>query len=144
MKGFIFEELNEDGACPTSLLVCPRTREALLVDPVLEHVPEYLERLEREGLRLALVVDTRTHADPPSGGRALVRATGCRYVGRGEGVQQELSEGDVLTVGDVRLLVHETPGPSEEALVLLMPLSHTSSRLEPVDTEGGTIPHHAV
>jgi glyoxylase-like metal-dependent hydrolase (beta-lactamase superfamily II) len=77
MKAFIFEELMGDGACHTYLVASPRTREALLIDPVLEHVPDYLELLEREGLTLTQVVDTHTHEGHRSGGAELARATGC-------------------------------------------------------------------
>jgi glyoxylase-like metal-dependent hydrolase (beta-lactamase superfamily II) len=121
MKGFIFEELNGGEACRTYLVACPRTREALLVDPVLEHVPYYLVRLERDGLRLSLVVDTHTHVDHVSGGPELARATGCVHAGKPEGaVHRVLSEGDVLSVGEVHLLVWETPGHTADSLALVM------------------------
>ena len=43
----------------------------MLVDPVLEHVPEYIDRLMKDELRLTHVIDTHTHADHISGGPSL-------------------------------------------------------------------------
>ena len=121
MKGFIFEELNGGASCRTYLIVSPRTREALIVDPVLELVPTYAQRLVKDQLRLTMVVDTHTHADHLSGGRELARMTGAVHAGAPEGsVQQPLREGDVLRVGDVSLMVWASPGHTADALVLKM------------------------
>lgn len=121
MRGFIFEELNGGASCRTYLIVSPRTREALLVDPVLELVPGYLQRLGKDQLRLTLVVDTHTHADHLSGGRELARMTGAVHAGAPEGsVQRPLGEGDVLRVGEVSLTVWESPGHTADGLVLKM------------------------
>ncbi|HYO52189.1 MBL fold metallo-hydrolase [Archangium sp.] len=121
MKGFIFEELNGGASCRTYLIVSPRTREALIVDPVLEMVPGYMQRLAKDQLRLAMVVDTHTHADHLSGGRELARMTGAVHVGAPAGsVQRPLREGEVLVVGDVRLTVWASPGHTSDALVLVM------------------------
>ncbi|WNG40632.1 MBL fold metallo-hydrolase [Archangium violaceum] len=121
MKGFIFEELNGGASCRTYLIACPRTREALIVDPVLELVPSYMQRLGKDQLRLAMVVDTHTHADHLSGGRELARMTGAVHAGAPAGsVQRLLSEGDVVAVGNVRLNVWASPGHTADALVLVM------------------------
>lgn len=121
MKGFIFEELNGGASCRTYLLVSPRTREALIVDPVLELVPAYMQRLAKDQLRLALVVDTHTHADHLSGGRELSRMTGAVHAGAPEGaVHRLLSDGEVLVVGDLRLTVWASPGHTADGLVLVM------------------------
>ncbi|QRK10029.1 MBL fold metallo-hydrolase [Archangium violaceum] len=121
MKGFIFEELNGGASCRTYLIACPRTREALIVDPVLELVPGYMQRLGKDQLRLAMVVDTHTHADHLSGGRELARMTGAVHAGAPAGtVQRLLSEGDVVAVGNVRLDVWASPGHTADAMVLVM------------------------
>ena len=119
MKGFLFEELNGGASCRTYLIVSPRTRDALIVDPVLELVPSYLQRLGKDSLRLTLVVDTHTHADHLSGGRELARMTGAVHAGAPLAVvERPLHEGDVLEVGDVRIAVWETPGHTSDSLVL--------------------------
>jgi sulfur dioxygenase len=121
MKGFIFEELNGGASCRTYLLVSPRTREALIVDPVLELVPTYMQRLAKDQLRQALVVDTHTHADHLSGGRELARMTGAVHAGAPAGsVQRVLSDGEKLVVGDLCLTVWESPGHTADGLVLVM------------------------
>ncbi|WP_158501684.1 MBL fold metallo-hydrolase [Vitiosangium sp. GDMCC 1.1324] len=121
MKGFIFEELNGGASCRTYLIVSPRTREALIVDPVLELVPAYMQRLAKDQLRPVLVVDTHTHADHLSGGRELARMTGTVHAGAPAGsVQRVLGEGDVLVVGDLRLTIWASPGHSADGLALVM------------------------
>ncbi|QRN98540.1 MBL fold metallo-hydrolase [Archangium violaceum] len=121
MKGFIFEELNGGASCRTYLIVSPRTREALIVDPVLELLPGYMQRLAKDQLRLKVVVDTHTHADHLSGCRELARMTGAVIAGAPEGsVHRVLSDGEVLEVGDVRLTVWASPGHTADGLVLVM------------------------
>jgi len=121
MQGFIFEELNGGASCRTYLIVSPKTREALIVDPVLELVPGYMQRLTRDQLQLRRVVDTHTHADHLSGSRELARMTGAEHLGGLEGsVQRPLRDGDVLTVGEVSLRVWASPGHTADGLVLVM------------------------
>jgi glyoxylase-like metal-dependent hydrolase (beta-lactamase superfamily II) len=121
MKGFIFEELNGGASCRTYLIVSPRTREALIVDPVLELVPGYMQRLTKDQIQLRMVVDTHTHADHLSGGRELARMTGAELAGAPEGaVHRVLSDGEVLEVGEVRLTVWASPGHTSDGLVLVM------------------------
>jgi sulfur dioxygenase len=121
MKGFIFEALNGGASCRTYLIVSPRTREALIVDPVLELLPGYMQRLAKDQLRLRLVVDTHTHADHLSGCRELARMTGALIAGAPEGsVHRVLSDGEVVEVGDVRLTVWASPGHTADGLVLVM------------------------
>lgn len=121
MQGFIFEELNGGASCRTYLIASPRTREALIVDPVLELVPGYMQRLSRDQLRLCTVVDTHTHADHLSGGRELARMTGAAHLGAPEGaVHRSFEDGDVLMVGDTRVEVWASPGHTSDGLVLVL------------------------
>lgn len=47
-----------------------KSRETILVDPVLEHAEDYLKTLDQRKLTLTHVIDTHTHADHISGGAA--------------------------------------------------------------------------
>lgn len=58
----IFEQLNPN-ACRTYLTGDEKSREAVLIDPVLEHVEDYLRTLDQRKLTLTHVIDTHTHAD---------------------------------------------------------------------------------
>jgi glyoxylase-like metal-dependent hydrolase (beta-lactamase superfamily II)/rhodanese-related sulfurtransferase len=109
-------------ACRSYLVECPRSRAALLVDPVLDDVEAASAIVEREGLRLRAVVDTHTHADHPSGAAvlaerfsvpyALHEATTCRRA------TERLADGRALEVGDLRVEVLHTPGHTQDSVTL--------------------------
>ena len=67
-----FRELNR-GKCKTYLVACPRTKHALLIDPLRENISRYLALLAYHQLTLDAVVDTHTHADHISGAAACRR-----------------------------------------------------------------------
>ena len=56
----IFTQLNP-GPCRTYLIGDEQSKQAALVDPVLEHVQEYLELLDQQKLTLTHCIDTHTH-----------------------------------------------------------------------------------
>ena len=74
-----FQQLNP-GSCWSFLVGAPDGTAVAIVDPVLEHMPDYLALLAREGLRLTHAIDTHTHADHISGGAALRDQTGYDYL----------------------------------------------------------------
>lgn len=87
---------------------------AAVVDPA---VPEpVLERLAAKRWQLAFVLNTHHHNDHVGGNLALKAATGCRVVGahddskRIPGIDIEVSEGDVFTLGDSKAEVIALPG----------------------------------
>ena len=115
----IFEELNGVGSECRSYLVASGG-EALIVDPLLDRVEQYLARLA--GLRLVWAADTHTHADHLSAVKELCRRTGARSAGAPRSVVQvPLSDGDTLAVGDLRVTCWTSPGHTADSLVLLLP-----------------------
>src|SRR5437870_2914053 len=73
--------------------------EALIVDPLLPRLEEYLARLSALGLQLAYSADTHTHADHLSATKELCRRTGARSAGAPRTVVQlPLSDGDQLAL----------------------------------------------
>jgi sulfur dioxygenase len=50
---------------------------ALIIDPVKENTPQYLQLLKELGLSLAMVLDTHVHADHITGSGVLQLETGC-------------------------------------------------------------------
>jgi glyoxylase-like metal-dependent hydrolase (beta-lactamase superfamily II) len=117
----LFEELNGvDSECRSYLVA--DGGEALVVDPLLERVDDYLARLDALRMRLAIAADTHTHADHLSGVKELARRTGAVSAGAPRGVVKlPLDEGDALTLGSVRVDVWASPGHTADSLVLLLP-----------------------
>ena len=74
----IFEQLFDPSTSTyTYLLGDEESRDAILIDPVLEQVERDLERLRAHGLTLAYCVDTHIHADHVTGAGTLRARTGC-------------------------------------------------------------------
>ena len=77
----IFEQLfDKTSSTYTYLISSGRGREALIIDPVLEHVNKYLEMLEKLNLKLVKVIDTHIHADHITGMSELKTKTNCETV----------------------------------------------------------------
>jgi glyoxylase-like metal-dependent hydrolase (beta-lactamase superfamily II)/rhodanese-related sulfurtransferase len=97
--------------------------EALVVDPQRD-VDQYVEDARRDGCRIAHVVLTHFHADFVAGHLELRDREDARiYLGaraRAEYVFTPVGDGDVITLGSVRIEVLETPGHSPESISLLV------------------------
>ena len=60
----IFEQFfDKTSSTYTYLISSGRGREALIIDPVLEHVDNYINTLNKLNLKLVKVIDTHIHAD---------------------------------------------------------------------------------
>lgn len=98
----------------TYLIADESTKEAVLVDPVLEQVDRDYKLIRELGLILYYCLETHVHADYITGTNKLRQLTGCL------GVVPELSattcadvrivEGNSLTVGKVNIKAIATPG----------------------------------
>ncbi len=111
------EELNGAASECRSYLVASGGK-AMIVDPLLSRVDDYLARLSALGLVLAAAADTHTHADHLSGTKELSRRTGAFRAGMPRSVaQRRLAEGDVLELGELRIRVCHTA----DSIVLLLP-----------------------
>ena len=113
------------------LIGCQQTGEAIVIDPARDVAP-YLDAAQHEGVRITQVTETHIHADFMSGTRALAAATGARVLLSGEGGPDWqyafaaadhavlLHDGDVITLGQVRLNVMHTPGHTPEHLAFIV------------------------
>ena len=123
-RSLVFRQLNPS-ACRTYLVGSEPTKEAALIDPVLDHVESYLKLLKEEGWALRFVIDTHTHADHLSGGTDLAQRTGAEYaMHKKSGVRtlaQRLTDGSVLRVGEVAMDFIETPGHTKDSVTVSLP-----------------------
>jgi len=100
----------------TYLLASRPGGEAIVIDPVLDRVPQYAKLLEELDLKLVLAVDTHIHADHVTGLGALRESTDCSTAmgehSRAECVSVRLKEGEDLNVDGLRFQVLDTQGVS--------------------------------
>ncbi len=119
----IFRQLNPH-SCWTYLIADERSREAAIIDPVLDHVQDYAEMLEKENLKLKQIVDTHTHADHISGSAALKDKTHCEYLMQAKAAAAcptiRLHDGDKIRLADVPVKVLETPGHTKDSISLVL------------------------
>ncbi|MBK8831887.1 MAG: MBL fold metallo-hydrolase [Saprospiraceae bacterium] len=97
--------------------------EAAIVDPLREVQP-YLERLERDGVKLKYIFETHFHADFVSGHLDLSKKTGAPIV-YGPTAKPSFdfilaSDGQEFKVGDVTIKVLHTPGHTMESATFLL------------------------
>ena len=60
----IFRQLfHADSGTYTYLLGCEQTHKAILIDPVVDNLDQYIELLRQLNLSLVVAVDTHVHAD---------------------------------------------------------------------------------
>jgi glyoxylase-like metal-dependent hydrolase (beta-lactamase superfamily II)/rhodanese-related sulfurtransferase len=119
----VIHDINPLGASTrTWLLVDDPTRQALIVDPVHQHLIHYVDYLGRNGLELAAIVDTHTHADHVSGASELSIRLGVPLVMHHQApracVNRRVHHGDEIDVGSLTLRVLTTPGHTYDSLSL--------------------------
>lgn len=114
----LFRQLFEsESSTYTYLLADTDTREAVLIDPVLETVDRDLKLINELGLKLILAVNTHCHADHITGTGLLKKKVfglkSCISKHSGATADILLSEGDRIAFGKHCLMVRETPGHTD-------------------------------
>ena len=86
----IFNQLfDEKSSTYTYIISSGKGREALIIDPVIEHTQHYIKILKELNLKLVKVIDTHIHADHVSGLNELNERTNCARI-MGEGSESEV------------------------------------------------------
>jgi glyoxylase-like metal-dependent hydrolase (beta-lactamase superfamily II) len=122
----IFSQLfHTSSSSYTYILAERRGGEALIIDPVLEHVPRYLALIEQLDLQLVMAIDTHTHADHVTGTGQLRMETDCLTAmgeqSKAECVSLSFRDGETIKAGKVRLTALHTPGHTDDSYSFLMP-----------------------
>ncbi len=104
----------------TYLLADKKSREAVLIDPVLEQVDRDISLLNELGLTLKYTFDTHVHADHVTANGALRERTACKTGVSAKGgagcADLQLQEGDQFSFGSHQIEVLGTPGHTEGCL----------------------------
>jgi sulfur dioxygenase len=115
----IFRQLFEPvSSTYTYLIACDETREAVLVDPVLETVERDVVLLDELGLTLKYTVETHIHADHVTGAARLREATGSKAAvpekSAAAHVDLSVREGEPIRFGGLQLEPLHTPGHTDD------------------------------
>ena len=115
----IFRQLFEpQSSAYTYLIACDDSREAALIDPVLETVERDLQLLKELGLTLRYTIETHIHADHVTGASLLRERTGCRCAlpekSGASHVDVPVREGEPIRVGACDIEPLYTPGHTDD------------------------------
>jgi glyoxylase-like metal-dependent hydrolase (beta-lactamase superfamily II) len=135
----IFRQLFDRESSTYTYLLAARTGgEALLIDPVLERVDQYIGLIEQLDLRLVLAVDTHIHADHVTGLGALRERTDCATAmgeqASAECVCVKFREGERIAADDLALDVWYTPGHTDDSYSFVLEPQHGARRVFTGDT----------
>lgn len=97
--------------------------EAVIIDPLRETAP-YMDKLAESGAKLKYILETHFHADFVSGHLDLARKTNATIVygpkAETEYAIHQAVDGEVLSVGDLKIKVLHTPGHTMESTTYLL------------------------
>lgn len=117
----IFYQLFEsETSTYTYLLADELTREAILIDTVLECVERDYKLLNEMGLKLKYILDTHVHADHITGSSELRKKTGAKICISAKAnikcMDIALHDGDELNFGSYSIEALETPGHTDSCM----------------------------
>ena len=108
----------------TYLIASAKGREALIIDPVLENVSEYILALKELDLRLVKVIDTHIHADHVTGASKLKDVTSCSTImgehTPAEAVEIKVKDDEYISLDNLKIRAMYTPGHTSDSYSFLM------------------------
>ena len=121
----IFEQLFDTKSSTYTYIVSSgKGREALIIDPVLEHTDQYINLLNKLELKLVKVIDTHIHADHITGLNELSERTNCTKImgenSKSEVVDLRVKEDENVKIDNINLKVMYTPGHTDCSYSYLM------------------------
>ena len=108
----------------TYLIASAKGREAVIIDPVLENVNEYIKILKELNLKLVKVIDTHIHADHVTGASKLKQATNCATL-MGEHtpadtVESKVKDNELINIDSLKIKSLYTPGHTSDSYSFLL------------------------
>lgn len=123
-SNFFFRQLFDTASSTyTYILGDNSTREAILIDPVIEHAERDATLLQELGYKLVYAMNTHMHADHVTGtGKLKSLLPGTKSViGANSGAQADvhLNDGATVSVGSIKLVAVATPGHTNGCLTYI-------------------------
>jgi glyoxylase-like metal-dependent hydrolase (beta-lactamase superfamily II) len=108
----------------TYIIASAKGREAVIIDPVLENVDEYIQLLNELDLKLVKVIDTHIHADHVTGATKLKQATNCTTL-MGEhtpadAVEIKVKDNELIKIDGLKIKSLYTPGHTSDSYSFLL------------------------
>ena len=108
----------------TYIISSSKGREALIIDPVLENVEQYIGLLHGLDLQLVKVIDTHIHADHITGASKLKDQTNCiTIMGNqtpADAVEIKVKDGEIIKLDHLEIKALHTPGHTSDSFSFLM------------------------
>ena len=102
----------------TYLIASSKGREALIIDPVLENVEDYIKLMTELNLMLVKVIDTHIHADHVTGASKLKNITKCSTImgenTPAETVEIKIKDDECINLDNLKIRAMYTPGHTSD------------------------------
>ncbi|MDA8809375.1 MBL fold metallo-hydrolase [Candidatus Pelagibacter bacterium] len=121
----IFKQIFDiESSTYTYLIASSKGREAVIIDPVIENVDNYIKILGELDLKLVKVIDTHIHADHVTGATKLKKATNCTTL-MGEhtpadAVEIKVKDGEIIEIDNLKIKSLYTPGHTSDSYSFLL------------------------
>ena len=108
----------------TYLIASSKGREALIIDPVLENVEDYIKLLDQLDLKLVKVIDTHIHADHVTGASKLRDITNCVTImgdhTPADAVEIKVKDDEYINLDTLKIRAMYTPGHTSDSYSFLL------------------------
>ena len=108
----------------TYLIASKKGREALIIDPVLDNVEQYIVLLKELDLKLVKVIDTHIHADHVTGASKLKDQTDCSTImgdqTPADAVEIKVKDEEIIKLDQLELKALHTPGHTSDSFSFIM------------------------
>ena len=121
----IFKQLfDQKSSTYTYLIASAKGREALIIDPVIENVNQYVQLLKELDLNLVKVIDTHIHADHVTGASKLKDITKCTTImgdhTPANTVEIRIKDDEYVNLDNIKIRAMYTPGHTSDSYSFLM------------------------
>ena len=118
------QEFDTKTSTYTYIIASAKGREALIIDPVLENVENYINILKELNLKLVKVIDTHIHADHITGASKLKQVTNCTTI-MGEHtpadtVEIKVKDDEIINIDNLKIKSMYTPGHTSDSYSFLL------------------------
>jgi len=118
------QEFDTKTSTYTYIIASAKGREAVIIDPVLENVEDYINILKELNLKLVKVIDTHIHADHITGASKLKQVTNCTTI-MGEHtpadtVEIKVTDSEIINIDNLKIRSMYTPGHTSDSYSFLL------------------------